>query len=103
MTAPNGNAQRDVLRQALEAAHLTAPDVDYVEVDQQLRTALGDLIELEALAAVYGKGRTTALEIGAAKTDIGRFPRQRPGWWAFSRSSLRFDTKRSRPACMPRN
>lgn len=70
MTAPNGDAQRDVLRKALHSARLTPAEVDYVEA-HGTGTALGDPIELEALADVYGAGRASALEIGAAKTNVG--------------------------------
>jgi acyl transferase domain-containing protein/surfactin synthase thioesterase subunit len=70
MTAPNGKAQREVILQALQAARSTAAEVDYVEA-HGTGTALGDPIELEALAEVYGPGRAAALDIGSVKTNIG--------------------------------
>ena len=72
LTVPNGLAQQEVVRQALAAARLQPIDVSYVEA-HGTGTSLGDPIEVEALAAVYGEGRALSqpFEVGSVKSNIG--------------------------------
>ncbi|MFD8416627.1 SDR family NAD(P)-dependent oxidoreductase [Streptomyces sp. NPDC059650] len=72
ITAPNGTSQQKVIRAALDSAGLAPADVSYVEC-HGTGTSLGDPIEVQALAAVYGEGRNPGdeLGLGTAKSVIG--------------------------------
>ncbi len=72
ITAPNGPSQEDVIRAALADAGLSAEAVSYVEA-HGTGTSLGDVIELQALEAVLGKGRSVdaRLPVGSVKTNFG--------------------------------
>ncbi|GAB1545336.1 hypothetical protein NUACC21_80120 [Scytonema sp. NUACC21] len=71
-TVPNKTAQEVVIGQALAKAKIKPSDVDYVET-HGTGTSLGDPIEVKALGAVLGEGRTaeSPLMIGSVKTNIG--------------------------------
>lgn len=69
LTAPNGLAQQQVIRQALQAAHVEPAEVDYVEL-HGTGTPLGDPIEAQALAEVFA-GVTAPVRIGSVKSQIG--------------------------------
>ncbi|MGF6970953.1 acyl transferase domain-containing protein/acyl carrier protein [Paraburkholderia sp. WC7.3g] len=72
MTAPNGRAQREVIRDALTRAGVAPEEVDYVEA-HGTGTQLGDPIELRALHDVYCRDvqRNQDLYVGSVKTNMG--------------------------------
>ena len=71
-TVPNGPAQERVIEEALARAGIPPSDVDYLEA-HGAGSSLGDTIEVQAAAAVYGKERDKdrPLLIGSVKTNIG--------------------------------
>ncbi|WP_169811001.1 type I polyketide synthase [Nocardia amamiensis] len=72
LSAPNGPAQERVIRAALADAAVEAAEIDYVET-HGTGTALGDPIEVNALASVLADDRTEAapLWIGSVKSNLG--------------------------------
>ncbi|MCY3770559.1 MAG: SDR family NAD(P)-dependent oxidoreductase [Gemmatimonadetes bacterium] len=71
-TVPNGPAQERVIEDALAQTGFDPAEVDYLEA-HGAGSALGDPIEVQAAAAVYGKGRAPdrPLLVGSVKTNIG--------------------------------
>ena len=71
-TVPNGPVQERVIEEALSRAGVSPADVDYLEAHGS-GSELGDAIEVQSAAAVYGKGREAEhpLMIGSVKTNIG--------------------------------
>jgi epothilone polyketide synthase D len=71
-TVPNGAAQQAVIARALAVAGVKPREIAYVET-HGTGTVLGDPIELAALAAALGEGRSldNPLLVGAVKTNIG--------------------------------
>ena len=72
LTVPNGPAQERVIEEALSRAGILPSEVDYVEA-HGTGTEVGDPIEINATAAVYGKGREAdnPILVGSVKTNIG--------------------------------
>lgn len=72
LTAPNGLAQEQVMKLALEEAGVTADEIQVIEA-HGTGTALGDPIEMQALYHIYGQRRSEQqpLTIASVKTNIG--------------------------------
>jgi acyl transferase domain-containing protein/acyl carrier protein len=71
LTAPNGLAQQRVIRSALAEAGVQPAEVGYIET-HGTGTALGDPIEVEAIAAVFtGGARPSSCTLGAVKANLG--------------------------------
>lgn len=72
LTVPNGTAQELVIRAALASASVDANEVDLIEA-HGTGTALGDPVEMQALARVYAKARPSErpLTVSSVKTNIG--------------------------------
>ena len=72
LTVPNGQAQREVIQQALRRAGVAPAEVSYLEA-HGTGTKLGDPIEAEAMWSVLkeGRGEVDALWMGSVKTNVG--------------------------------
>ena len=71
LTVPNGAAQEEVMRAALDSAVLTPRDVQYVEA-HGTGTSLGDPIEMSSIRAVFAGDRPAGpVVVGSVKTNIG--------------------------------
>ncbi|WP_261558214.1 beta-ketoacyl synthase N-terminal-like domain-containing protein [Frankia tisae] len=71
ITAPNVRSQIDVIAAALADAGLTAADIGHLEA-HGTGTALGDPIEMDAIATVLGRPRGgRRLTVGSVKANLG--------------------------------
>ncbi len=72
LTVPRGTSQKAVIEAAAKQAQISPTSVDYLEA-HGTGTPVGDPIEINAAAEVYGKdrGSNTPLLIGSVKTNIG--------------------------------
>ena len=72
LTVPNGPAQERIMAEALAQAGVLPSEVDYLEA-HATGSQLGDPIELNAAASVYGEGRDAdrPLLVGSVKSNIG--------------------------------
>lgn len=70
LTAPNGASQAKLMKKVLRNAKLKSDDIDYVEM-HGTGTPLGDPIEINAVAEIYGANRTRPLKVGSVKSNIG--------------------------------
>ncbi len=72
LTVPNQPALEQVIEAAMAQAGIPASEVDYLEA-HGTGTAVGDPIEINAVARVFGKGREPdrPLLVGSVKTNIG--------------------------------
>jgi len=71
-TVPNPDAQRDVVRSALEQAGLSARDISYIEA-HGTGTDLGDPIEVDGLVQAFGADTSDErfCALGSVKSAIG--------------------------------
>ncbi|GIL13953.1 MAG: polyketide synthase [Chloroflexota bacterium] len=70
LTAPNGLSQQAVIRQALANAGVSPEQIGYIEA-HGTGTSLGDPIEVEALAGVFGGVQNHVCMLGSAKANVG--------------------------------
>ncbi len=72
LTVPHTPALEQVIEAALSHAGVPASEVDYLEA-HGTGTAVGDPIELDAVSAVYCRGRDadSPLLVGSVKTNVG--------------------------------
>lgn len=71
LTVPSGEAQAALMRHTLALAQLEGDQIDVLEA-HGTGTALGDPIELKALASIYASpDRDVPLVLGSVKTNIG--------------------------------
>ena len=72
LTVPSGPSQQQVIRSAIKNANLKPEDIYYIE-SHGTGTAIGDPIEIGALAAVFGKSHSKLkpLIVGSVKANIG--------------------------------
>lgn len=70
LTAPRIQSQRQVIKDAMEVAQVSADSITYIEA-HGTGTALGDPIEVEALIEAFATEKKQYCAIGSVKTNIG--------------------------------
>jgi acyl transferase domain-containing protein/acyl carrier protein len=70
LTVPSERAQQDLIEEALKRSRVSPDEVGYLEA-HGTGTALGDPIEVSAIASVFGASRARPLVIGSVKTNMG--------------------------------
>ena len=72
LTAPNMQAQIDLLQKVYQQADIDPSSINYIEA-HGTATAIGDALEMKAIGAVVGKDRTpdNPCRVGCVKTNIG--------------------------------
>jgi amino acid adenylation domain-containing protein/non-ribosomal peptide synthase protein (TIGR01720 family) len=69
-SAPSVDGQADVIRLAHKMARIEPQSITYIET-HGTATSLGDPIEVEALAQVFGNAKEKYCALGSVKTNIG--------------------------------
>ncbi|MBL6449307.1 amino acid adenylation domain-containing protein [Fulvivirga sp. 29W222] len=69
-TAPSADGQQEAIMKALKMAKVPKESVTYIET-HGTGTALGDVIEVDALNRVYGESDQPYCALGSVKTNIG--------------------------------
>ncbi len=70
ITAPNGEAQKDLINTIYKKNNILPSTIDYIET-HGTGTKLGDPIEIEALRNVYDSNNNHTINIGSVKANIG--------------------------------
>jgi acyl transferase domain-containing protein len=88
---PNGPAQRQVIRAALEDAKIDAEAVGYIEASS-VGAMFADPVEAEAISSVYGQSRSAGspVVVGSVKANIGHLEAA-AGVAALSKTALCLD------------
>ena len=68
--APSADGEALAMRRAAEEAGLTEPCPDYLEC-HGTGTAVGDVVEIDACARAFGRGRPKPLLVGSVKSNLG--------------------------------
>ncbi len=68
--APNPVGEATAMRRAIAQAGVPAGEIDYVEC-HGTGTALGDVVEVEAVGSAYAGGRESPILIGSVKSNVG--------------------------------
>lgn len=92
---PNPAAQKEVMAEALRRAGLRPDRIGHLDVNGS-GSELTDLLELKAIDAVYGEGRSTPLRLGSMKPNIGH-PLCAEGIAAFIKVALMLHHQRTVP------
>ena len=69
MTAPSEVTQSILFQRVLQESGLSKDDIQYIEA-HGTGTAVGDVVEMSSLAAVYGNSNKRILRLGSVKSNI---------------------------------